>query len=361
MNSVLELSELNENIGQLFMTGIPEARLDEDTRRLIREFNIGGIILFSRNIEDPVQLADLCNDIQNTAIRYHNDPMFIAIDQEGGRVARLKEPFTIFPGNEAIGLDSNPIKRAREFGSIIAKEMRMVGLNMNLAPVVDVRRGDTEKHLMGRTFSEDYKKVAILGATVVRALQEKGIMAVAKHFPGLGRADIDPHFNLPRIDLDIKEIHDINIPPFRSAIQEKVSGIMTSHAVYPSLDREYPATLSSNILDSLLRKEIGFKGLILTDDLEMGAISNKWGVAEGALASFKAGADILLICEDQGKVLESIDMIRDSILRNKISKKRLNESITRIKKARSKLAKPEEKVAFGAIENYFKLNEVSPG
>lgn len=339
------------------MAGIPGVHLDEDTIRLICDYNIGGIVLFSRNIGDPVQLARLCHDIQKTAIRYHGEPLFIAIDQEGGRVARLKEPFTTFSGNEAIGLDVNPMVKAEEFGTVTAREMRMVGLNMNLAPVMDVHRGDIEKHLKGRTFSEDHKKVALLGSIVVRILQKNGIMAVAKHFPGLGRAEIDPHFNLPRIDMDSQEIHDINIPPFRSAIKEEVSGIMTSHAIYPSLDKKHPATLSPIILDSLLRKKIGFKGLVITDDLEMGAIAKKWGVAEGAFAAFQAGADILLICEDQGKVLESIVLIRDKILQQEISEKRLNESITRIKKARLKLAKPKGRVPVKSIEKYFSIDQ----
>jgi beta-N-acetylhexosaminidase len=356
LNSLLDLSELNEKVGQLFMAGIPGLYLDEDTIRLIRDFNLGGIVLFSRNIEDPLQLSRLCHDIQKTAIAYHAEPLFIAVDQEGGRVARLREPFTIFSGNEAIGLDKNPIERAKEFGTITAREMRTVGLNMNLAPVLDVRRGNTDKHLMGRTFSEDHEKVALLGSTVVRTLQENGIMAVAKHFPGLGCADIDPHFYLPRIDLDSKEIHEINIPPFRSAIKEKVAGIMTSHALYPSLDRKNPATLSPIILNSLLRKKIGYKGLILTDDLEMGAIAEERGVAEGSVAAFKAGADILLICEDQSKVLESITFIRDRILQQEISGNRLNESIARIKKVRSKLPRPGTRVPLKSIEKYFKLN-----
>ena len=280
------------------MTGIPGPFLDENTEILIRDYHPAGVILFSRNIENPVQLAGLCRDLKDTSIKYHGNPLFIAVDQEGGRVARLKKPFQVFPGNEAIGKDADPIARAMEFGQITAREMKMVGLNMNFAPVVDVQRGEPEEHLKGRMFSESQEKVARLGRTVVKTLQENGIMAVAKHFPGLGRAGIDPHYDLPRIKLDMEEIREVNLPPFSAVIKEKVAGIMTSHAVYPALEG-VPATVSATILRNLLREKMGFEGLIVTDDLEMGAIAKKWGVAKGALASFMAGADILLICENQ--------------------------------------------------------------
>ena len=354
MNTSLELSELKRAVGRLFMIGIPGTRLDEDTEILIRDYNLSGIILFSRNIEDPLQLAGLCRDIQDTARKYHGAPLFLAVDQEGGRVARLREPFTIFPGNEAMAMDDNPLERAKEFGIITAREMKIVGLNMNLAPVLDVRRGEPERHLKGRTFSEDHEMVALMGKTVVRSLQENGVMAVAKHFPGLGRADLDPHFQLPRIDLDLSEIHNINLPPFRAVIEDGVSGIMSSHAIYPALDNEQPATLSPAILDELLRKEMGFEGLILTDDLEMGAIKKKWGVAGGALASFRAGADILLVCESQEGFLEGLDLISKGILRGELSMERLNRSSQRIAHARSRFLKSRKRVSLKEAREYFR-------
>lgn len=355
MNTSLELTELNRKIGQLFMAGIPGTFLDEGTELLIREYNPAGLILFSRNIKDPLQLAGLCRDLQDAAIKYHGSPLFIAVDQEGGMVARLKEPFTVFPGNSVIGMDEDPAARARDFGRITAREMKIVGLNMNLAPVIDVQRGKPEKHLMGRMFSENYETVALLGRTVVRALQENGVMAAAKHFPGLGKAPVDPHFNLPKIDMDIKEIDEINLPPFRAVIEEDVSAIMTSHAIYPALDVKRPATLSRSILTVLLRKQLGFKGLIMTDDLEMGAIVKKYGIAEGALASLRAGADILLICEDQEKVLESIFLIRKMLLEERITLKRLNQSHKRIAETKLKFCKPEEKVSLTDVKKYFRL------
>ncbi|NNG06590.1 MAG: beta-N-acetylhexosaminidase [Desulfobacteraceae bacterium] len=356
MSTTLDLSELDAKIGQLFMIGIPGPQLDESTEALIRDCSLGGVILFSRNIEDPIQLTRLCLDLQDVAIEHHGLPLILAVDQEGGRVARLRDPFAQFPGNTAIGQDKEPEKKAEEFGRITAEEMKMVGLNMNLAPVVDVQRGEPEKHLAGRTFGEDPAVVALLGRTVVRSLQENGILAVAKHFPGLGRTRLDPHVHLPRIELDMKEMEEVNLPPFQAAINEGVSGIMTSHAIYPAMDTERPATLSPVVLTQLLRERMGFEGLIITDDLEMGAIAEHWGVAEGAAAAFEAGADILLICEDQKNVLGSLELIRSKLLQNKIPFQRLNASHERILKVRSILLDRKEWISLGNVKRYFKLS-----
>ncbi len=356
MNTTLELSELDSKIGQLFMAGIPGPSMDDGTEALIRDYNVGGVILFSRNIEDPLQLARLCLDLQKTAMKYHGLPLLLAVDQEGGRVARLGDPFTRFPGNAVIAMDENPVERAVEFALVTAKEMKMVGLNMNLAPVVDVQRGEAEKHLVGRTFGEDPEMVALLGRTVVRALQENDVMAVAKHFPGLGRTRLDPHFNLPRIEVDGKEIEEINLPPFEAAIEEGVSAIMSSHAIYPALDAERPATLSSAILTDLLRGKLKFNGLIITDDLEMGAIAKQWGVDQGSAAAFEAGADILLICKDQNNILESLSIIRSKLIKGEIPFHRLHESDRKITQARSRVGGYKKDVSMAKVKEYFKLS-----
>jgi beta-N-acetylhexosaminidase len=356
MNTTLDLSELNTKIGQLFMVGIPGPDLDDGTEALIRDYNLGGVILFSRNIEGPVQLATLCRDLQEKAMTYHGHPLILAVDQEGGRVARLKQPFTVFPGNSAIGADDHPVEKAMEFGRVTAAEMKLVGLNMNLAPVVDVQRGELEKHLAGRSFGEDPDKVALLGRTVVRSLQGNGVMAVAKHFPGLGRTTVDPHFQLPRIDVDREEIEKINLPPFQAAIDEGVSAVMTSHAIYPAFDAKNPATLSPDILVNLLREKMAFDGLVITDDLEMGAIANHWGVAEGARLAFEAGADILLICKDQGNSIESIRLLRSKLLKGEIKAERLEQSIQRIDKEKSRILAPMEEVSIAKVMEYFSLS-----
>lgn len=347
---------IRHRVGQIFMAGMPGTRLDETTERLVRDDHLGGIILFSRNIEGPTQVAELCRDLQELAIGYHGEPLFLAVDQEGGKVARLREPFKLFPGNAAIGRAAQPLEEAKEFGRVVAKEMRLVGLNMNLAPVVDVQRGDMERHLEGRSFGEDPEKVALLGRTVVKALQENGVMAVAKHFPGLGRANLDPHHHLPTIELDRAEMEEVNLPPFRAAMEAGVAGIMSSHAVYPVLDPERPATVSPRVLETLLRGEMGYTGMLITDDLEMGAITGTWSAAQGAVMAFEAGADVLLICKGQENVKEAMERLLEGVLGGDLSRRRLEESSGRVRNAKSKFLAKEERVVLQRVQDYFSLS-----
>lgn len=360
MGTTLELSELNTKIGQVFMAGMPGISLDQGTEALIRDYNIGGLILFDRNIQDPVQVARLCRDIQALAMEHHGFPLMLAVDQEGGRVARLGKPFTLFPGNSAMGQDPHPEERAVEFARVTGREMRLVGLNMNLAPVMDVQRGDLEDHLVGRTFGEDPGTVARLGEIVIRTLQENRVMAVAKHFPGLGRAGIDPHVDLPTIAADMEEIRTVNLPPFQAAIDARVTGIMSSHSLYPALDPEHPATLSPLVMTALLREQMGFDGLILSDDLEMGAIAKQWGVAAGALKAFEAGVDVLLICKDQKHVLETLALMRGRILREKTPHQRLQQAFEKIAKIRKRLLDSWEGVSIPKVMEYFRGRPPGP-
>ncbi|RLB11563.1 MAG: hypothetical protein DRG63_12795, partial [Deltaproteobacteria bacterium] len=193
MQSTLELSELDAKIGQCFMAGMPGPDLDDRTRRLINDMGLGGVILFTRNIQDPLQVAQLCSELQKISLDAQGVPLFLAVDQEGGPVARLKEPFAVFPGNEVIGRGPDPEGQTHEFARITAQEMRLVGLNIDLAPVLDVPRGEPEAYLKGRTFGSDPDLVSRLGTIVIKGLQDNGIIAVAKHFPGLGAAGRDPH------------------------------------------------------------------------------------------------------------------------------------------------------------------------
>lgn len=358
MGTTLDISELDATIGRLFMAGIPGTVLDKGTEQLIRDHCLGGVILFSHNVEDPVQVATLCNELQHASLVHHGIPLFLAVDQEGGRVSRLQSPFRVFPGNASIGRDEHPEKRAREFAQVTAQEMALVGLNMDLAPVVDVRRGEPESHLAGRMFSDRPREVARLGSMVVKVLQEGGVMAVAKHFPGLGKASLDPHHRLPTIHADGKEIQEIHLPPFEAAIAAGVTGVMTSHAIYPALDADRPATLSSAVLTDLLRGRLGYEGLVITDDLEMGAIVKKWSVEEGAAAAFAAGADVLLICHDQANVRAAMGRVRQKLLSNEIPMARLHQSVRRVTDAKARFLGQVERVSLESVRAHFGMSPV---
>jgi len=352
MNPILDLSEITQKIGRLFIGCIPGPELDDQTITLIRDYHLGGIILFDRNIRDPIQLARLCKDLQKVSMENSGLPLFLAIDQEGGRVARLKEPFTQFPGNAAIVESPDPEQAALHFASTAAREMSLVGLNMNMAPVVDVAQPNMDTHLVGRPFSHDPLQVASLGKIVINTLQQGGIMAVAKHFPGLGKSDLDPHLHLPTIHATLEEMESMHLPPFVSAIEAHVSAIMSSHAVYPALEPGIPATLSRRIMTDLLRERMGFDGLIISDDLEMGAISKERGLPQGAADAFEAGIDLLLICSNQSLLLASMELLRDRVLKEDIPYERLEESLDRIAKYKRRFLYPPKKISLKAVKEF---------
>ncbi len=353
MNPILDVSEITQKVGRLFIGGMPGPDLDTNTISLITNYHLGGIILFKRNIADPIQLARLCRDIQRVSFTNSGIPLFLAIDQEGGRVARLEEPFTQFPGNAAIGESPDPESSAMEFASTTAREMSLVGLNMNLAPVLDVANPDMDAHLVGRSFSDDSLRVATLGGIVIDTMQRAGIMAVGKHFPGLGESDRDPHLHLPTVGATREEMESVHLPPFAGAIRAGVSALMSSHAVYPALDPGVPATLSRKIMTELLRNEMGFKGLVISDDLEMGAIETAASLPEGAAHAFDAGIDLLLICRDQSLLLESIEHLRNKLLREEISYERLHESLGRIAETKNRFLSPRKRIVLKRVREYF--------
>ncbi len=277
--------------GQRLMVGFDGTALDGDLEYLIRTLKVGGLILFARNVETPDQIGALCGDAQACAAACGQPPLFIAIDQEGGQVARLGEPFTQFPGTP-------PLKNTAEadnFSRITARELRAVGINMNMAPVMDVVDPDIDCVMVKRAFSHDPDVVARIGTEVIKGLQAGRVMAIAKHFPGIGRTTIDSHIDQPILDADIDKLA-IDIAPFNAAIENRVAGIMLAHILYSALDSVWPASLSGKIARNLLREQMGYDGLVLTDDLDMGAVSNHFDIDTAMDHILEADIDITLIC-----------------------------------------------------------------
>jgi beta-N-acetylhexosaminidase len=283
-------TRLKEMAGQRLMLGFEGTRLNEDLKDIISRIRAGGIILFRRNIESPEQVAELCKDCQDYARSCSLPPLFISVDQEGGVVARLKKPFTEFKGNPFI----QSVHDAQDFAEITAEELTRAGINMNLAPVLDVAPPGTDSIMKDRVFTGDAARVSRLGTSVIRTFQEKGIMAVAKHFPGIGRTIKDSHFYLPVLDIDLQTLENSDLIPFVDAKNEGVAGIMLSHILYPSLDSRLQASLSPYIVNDLLRNRIGYEGLVMTDDLDMKAIDHDMETCIQQILT--AGVDIALIC-----------------------------------------------------------------
>lgn len=284
--------------GQRLMAGFEGTRWSDGLQHLIADFKVGGLILFKRNVESPAQLTELCRSAQRGARDCGQPPLFIAIDQEGGTVARLGPPFTQFPGNPPI---TNAAEATR-FAEITAAELASVGINMDLAPVLDVAPEGFDSIMIARAFGSDPDQVGRLGETVIEGLQSRGIMAVAKHFPGIGRTRLDSHLDLPVLDADLPSFESYDIIPFRAAIEKQVAGVMLSHILYSRLDPEWPASLSPRIARGLLRKRLRFKGIVITDDLEMGAITRHCEFPSAIRQVLRADIDVALICRSAEKV-----------------------------------------------------------
>jgi beta-N-acetylhexosaminidase len=284
--------------GQRLMVGFDGTDLNKQLKFLIDTIKVGGIILFSRNIESPDQLTQLCQSAQQYARDQGQPPLFIGIDQEGGQVSRLPEPFTQFAGNPQM----KGVEDASHFAKITANELSSVGINMNMAPVLDVAPTDIESIMAGRAFGHDPEWVASLGVSVIEQLQQNNVMAVAKHFPGIGRTVLDSHLDLPILCAEQTDLQACDYLPFNAAIDHGVTGIMLSHIRYDCLDLKWPASLSVAIAKDLLRDGLGYSGLVLTDDLDMGAVAKHFGVAEMFAQVLAADVDLALICHFSDKI-----------------------------------------------------------
>jgi len=261
-------------------------------RSLAREFQLGGVTLFKRNIEAPEQVEELSRDLQALTT---DQPLWVAVDQEGGRVARLRSPFTEWPAMAALGR-SGDLALASRFAAALAAELRAVGVTLDYAPVLDIHTNPKNPIIGDRALGEDPKKVAALGAAIIDGLQRNGVAACGKHFPGHGDTSVDSHLDLPIVEHPPDRIRRVECVPFEEAIRHDVAFIMTAHVLVPALDEEKPATLSRRIVFDLLRDELDFKGVILSDDLEMKALAKDYSVSEAAVLAINAGCDGVLIC-----------------------------------------------------------------
>ena len=321
---------LKEMAGQRLMLGFDGVELNQGLKYIINGIKACCIILFKRNIETPEQVAFLCKSCQEYAKSCGLPPLFIAVDQEGGTVARLQKPFTIFKGNPFI----ESVEDAKHFALITANELYQVGINMNFAPVLDIVPDSVDSIMRERVFKGDAKRVSSLGMEVILGLQKRGIMAVAKHFPGIGRTVKDSHFHLPVLDIDLKTLEQSDMLPFKNAIDSNVSGIMLSHISYPKLDNKWQASLSPFIANDLLRNKMGYEGLVMTDDLDMKAIEHD--MTTSILQILKSGIDIALICHKGPDIDTAYNEIIKQINQNENLYQACKISVQRILKYKKK-------------------------
>lgn len=315
-----------ERAGQLMVVGFNGAEPDYYITRMISLRHAGGVILYSRNIKSAVQVEKLTGELQKMAAANQDLPLFIAVDQEGGEVNRFKGIIAT-PGPSDLGKTASP-ETVETCARETAAKLRALGVNVNLAPVVDVAG---PKSIMAlRSYGSDPLLVAELGAAAIKGYKEGGVIPCAKHFPGLGRAVADPHQKPVKIAVDLATLEQTDLVPFKQAIEENVEMIMVNHALYPALDAQNPASFSPTIQSTLLRKTFGYQGLILSDDLEMKAAASHDAIGTRAVEAVKAGADVVLVCHTPEKQKEVYDALLAAIKSGEIERSHLEESLKRI-------------------------------
>lgn len=334
---------LEQKVGQMFMVGFgnpgdqPAYEINDQIRTLIQEKHVGGVILFGRNVESPEQVRKLTGELQKLALSSPPGiPLLVAIDQEGGPIIRIREGVTLFPGNMALGATRDP-NLAYEAGRIAGMELRAMGINMNLAPVVDLNNNARNPVIGVRSFGEDPSWVARMAEANIRGYHAGGVLTAVKHFPGHGDTAVDSHVDLPTIARDRKRLEEADLVPFRRAIAQGADAVMSAHVTFPAFEPSgLPATLSRRVLTGLLRKELGFDGVIMTDDMEMGAIAKRFGSAKAAVRAIRAGADVVLVCHTLSVQKESIEAVTQAVRSGEISEERIDRSVRRILKLKAK-------------------------
>lgn len=338
MNRKTDINQLTieEKIGQLFMYGIHGLEVTDETIELIKTYKVGNIILFTRNIESSKQVYKLTQALQKLAYEHIQIPLLISIDQEGGMVTRIKNDNLYFPG--AMTLSAFDDEQATyQAGHDMGLLLKTLGINMNLAPVLDVNHNPKNPVIGVRSYGDKAQQVSKHGLAFFKGL-EKHVLATGKHFPGHGNTHVDSHLGLPTVDATLDELKALDLIPFVDAIDNDISALMTAHIHFPKIeDKGLPATLSKRILTDLLRDELQFKGLIVTDGMQMDAISKIYGTVKGCELSIFAGADMSLICHSHELQIKTINHFLSLYQQGVLTDDILNDRVSRILKYKERL------------------------
>ena len=314
-----------DKVGQLLMIGIHGKTLNDDAKFMLNEYHVGGIILFDRNMESKDQVKSLITDINKTGKSAGLTPLFIGIDQEGGAVARMEDQLITVPPAEELGKE--PIEQAVSLAKQSGTELKDLGFNINFAPVADL--GLT----YGRSFSTNPDDVVRYASAVGKAYDEAGLWYSYKHFPGIGKTDVDLHADTSVVPVSKETLLNEDTKVFVDLIKQSkpnTYAIMVSHAMYPQIDADHPSSLSKAIITDWLRKDMGYNGVVVTDDMDMGALAKHYTFGDMAVQSILAGSDILLVCHEYEHMQEAYNGLMKAVKDGRISKERLDESVKRI-------------------------------
>lgn len=340
VEETIDQMTLEEKVGQLLVIGVEGTSFSSEMDNLIRNYHVGGVIIMGRNVATTNEMLQLINGIKK-ANEHNKIPLFLSVDEEGGRVSRLPVGIPKLPTSAQIGKlnDESVSYRA---GTYLAGVLNEFGYNMNFAPVLDVNSNPRNPVIGNRSFGSDPYQVAKLGISTMHGMMDNGIIPVVKHFPGHGDTVVDSHKALPKVETTLEALRNVELVPFQKAIEEGADAVMVAHILFPALDPDYPSSMSKAIITGLLRNEMKFEGVIITDDLTMGAIANDYTIPEAAVQSFIAGSDQLLVVRDYEVQLNTLNAFIKAIETGEITEERLNESVKRILTLKEKYSVSDE-------------------
>ncbi|WP_123039891.1 beta-N-acetylhexosaminidase [Cohnella candidum] len=335
---------LEEKVGQMVLAGVEGTVLDAVAAKMIARDHVGGIILFKNNLSGGIGSSVKLLNALKKANRGNPAPLFLSVDQEGGRVSRLPPSFEPMPANAVVGRTGDP-KLAKRMGSLIARQLKLLGFNVDFAPVLDVNSNPKNPVIGDRSFGNTAALVSRMGTAEMEGIRGDGVIPVVKHFPGHGDTAVDSHLDLPVVRKTAAEVAKMEWIPFQKAIHDGADAVMVAHILFPRIDPDAPASLSKVIIGQQLRGKLGFDGVVITDDLTMGAIAKHYGIAEAALKSVEAGSDILLVAHGYDTEHGVYEALLKAVRDGRITEDRINRSVERILKLKRKYALSDGAVA----------------
>ncbi|WP_260866127.1 beta-N-acetylhexosaminidase [Paenibacillus xylanexedens] len=345
-----QLSQLSleEKIGQMILAGVQGTKLDDQGKKMISEQKVGGIIFYANNVTTIEATAQFIQSIKE-ANRSNPVPIFLSVDQEGGKVSRMPDSVESIPSNRTVG-DTNQAKLAETMGQLLARQVKLVGFNLDFAPVLDVNSNPKNPVIGDRSFGSSADLVAKMGVAEMNGLRSEGVIPVVKHFPGHGDTSVDSHLDLPVVNKTLKQLAELEWIPFQAAVKEQAEAVMVAHILFPKLDPDHPASLSDVIIGEHLRGKFGYDGVVITDDLSMGAIAKNYKLNEAAITTVQAGSDILLVAHSYESAKTIFDTLLNAVRNGKISEPRIDESVYRILSLKQHYKLSDEQQASGNLK-----------
>jgi beta-N-acetylhexosaminidase len=334
---------LDEKIGQMLILGVEGYAINANSKSLVEKYKAGGFIILGENVQNTNQLLNLVNSLKKENTK-NKIPLFLSIDEEGGRITRVPKEFKKLPTNKEIGQKNNKAL-SNKIGGILAEEIRAFGFNMDFAPVLDINSNPKNPVIGDRSFGATPEVVSTLGLETMNGIKAGNVIPVVKHFPGHGDTSTDSHVGLPTVNNDLKRLESFEFKPFSQAIKSQVDAVMIAHILLPKIDNKNPSSMSKTIITDILRKKLNFNGVVVTDDMTMGAIMKNYNIGEAAVKSVNAGTDIVLVCHGYDREIEVINALKKAVEDGKISKDRIDESVYRILKLKKNYNLKDELVS----------------